>query len=110
MRETPFIKPIPSADCAHIDLRIPRIPIMMIETPRGQIAADEVPGLLTMDFKRAGGQTKVGIMLYRLLPSVGMICQIDAATARQTGLSLIALADSIDTEEAAKAAAEPPQV
>lgn len=107
MREDRTIVPVPAPDFQRIDNRIPKLAMMTIDTPRGQIVADEVPGLLTMDFKRPNGATTVGILLYRLIPNVGMIAQLNVASARRTGESLIALCDAIDAEAAkAKEAAE----
>lgn len=66
-----------------------------LNTARGVIVADEVPGLSTMLVGYEGEQT-VAVLTYCSAHGVGTFAQIDADLARKFGASLIHLANLLD--------------
>jgi hypothetical protein len=71
---------------------------MAIQTPRGLVDCDEVPGLSSLIITKGVGNDPVSVALLTYCPvkGQGQIVQIDADSARNFGASLIRLAAMLD--------------
>lgn len=91
------MKPARSPHCITTRCNIAPIGPVDIVTPSGPVRAHDAPGLIALTVT-TDAQTVIAVLAYDPTPDIahGLLAQMDPATARNFGATLLALADALE--------------